>query len=234
MNQMIMKRNCSCTEQGKMPKPRHDSGMEGAVARWYARNTGQFMGEFEKLAQRVAGSLPPQASVLEVAPGPGYFCIELARRGPFSITGLDLSHTFVELGRENAANAGVNVDFKQGNASSLPFADDTFDFLLCRAAFKNFAQPIQAMNEMCRVLKPGGRAMIIDLSRNASPQDIDQHVDTMGVNRINRILIKLTFRFMLLRRAYTREQFEHIAAQTAFRNVEIKTENIGLELLLTK
>ena len=43
-----------------------------------------------------------------------------------------------------------------------------FDFLLCRAAFKNFGQPVRALQEMCRVLKPGGRGLIIDLRHGAS------------------------------------------------------------------
>ncbi len=50
----------------------------------------------------------------------------------------------------------------------MPFESETFDFLLCRAAFKNFTEPLQALREMCRVLKPGGRALIIDLRRDTS------------------------------------------------------------------
>ena len=117
--------------------------------------------------------LPRGSVVLEVAPGPGYFCIELAKLGDYSITGLDISHTFVEIASKKAAEAGVHVDFRQGNASSMPFADNTFDFLLCRAAFKNFGQPVRALQEMCRVLKPGGRGLIIDLRKDAS-HGIDQ------------------------------------------------------------
>jgi ubiquinone/menaquinone biosynthesis C-methylase UbiE len=130
--------------------------MEGMVAKWYAVNTGKTLDEFTKLALRIGSQLPPGSTVLEVAPGPGYFSIELAKLGPYSIAGLDISHTFVELARKKAAKAGVHVDFRQGNASQMPFANDTLDFLLCRAAFKNFGQPVRALQEMCRVLK-GGR-----------------------------------------------------------------------------
>jgi ubiquinone/menaquinone biosynthesis C-methylase UbiE len=119
--------------------------MEGMVAKWYAANTGKTLDEFTKLALRIGSQLPPGSTVLEVAPGPGYFSIELAKLGPYSIAGLDISHTFVELARKKAAKAGVHVDFRQGNASQMPFANDTFDFLLCRAAFKNFGQPVRAL-----------------------------------------------------------------------------------------
>jgi ubiquinone/menaquinone biosynthesis C-methylase UbiE len=122
-----------------LPKPHKDRGMEGMVAKWYTTNTCKTLDEFAKLARRIADQLPRGSSVLEVAPGPGYFCVELARLGNYSITGLDISHTFVEIASKKAGEAQVRVDFRQGNASSMPFVDNTFDFLLCRAAFKNFA-----------------------------------------------------------------------------------------------
>jgi protein-L-isoaspartate O-methyltransferase len=60
------------------------------------------------------------------------------------VTGLDISKTFVGLARKNAEKSGVHVRFEQGNASRMPFSDQSFDFLVCRAAFKNFADPIGA------------------------------------------------------------------------------------------
>jgi ubiquinone/menaquinone biosynthesis C-methylase UbiE len=208
--------------------------MEGMVAKWYTANTGKSHDEFAKLARRIAGEVPRDSMVLEVAPGPGYFCIELAKIGGYSITGLDISHTFVEIASKKAAEAGVPVDFRQGNASSMPFADNTFDFLLCRAAFKNFGQPVRALQEMRRVLKPGGRGFIIDLRKDASMESINHHVDAMGLNPINKVLTKLTFRTMLLKSAYTRRQFEHMLAQANFSRVDIQAADIGFEISMTK
>jgi len=208
--------------------------MEGMVARWYAANTGKSLGEFAELARRIAGQLPYGGALLEVAPGPGYFCIELAKLGPYSVTGLDISHTFVEMAGKKAAEAGVHVDFRQGNASSMPFANDSFDFLLCRAAFKNFGQPVRALQEMSRVLRPGGRGLIIDLSRDASPDVWNQHVDAMGLTTVNKILTKLAFRVMLRRSAYTKEEFQQMLAQAKFRSVDIQGDGIGFEIVMTK
>jgi ubiquinone/menaquinone biosynthesis C-methylase UbiE len=217
-----------------LPKARKDRGMEGQVAKWYATNTGRTLDEFTTLAQRVASRLPHSSTVLEVAPGPGYFCIELARLGPYSITGLDISHTFVEIAGKKAAEAGVHVDFRQGNASSMPFPHDTFDFLLCRAAFKNFGQPVRALQEMYRVLKPGGRALIIDLSRDASPESMNHHVDTLGLTTVNKVLTKLIFRLSLRRSAYTKEQFRQMIEQAQFRSVDIQEVDIQCEISMTK
>jgi ubiquinone/menaquinone biosynthesis C-methylase UbiE len=217
-----------------MPKPHRDRGIEGRHAKWYAANTGEMMNEFIELARRIAGQLPPGSRVLEVAPGPGYFSIELAKLGSFSVTGLDISHAMVKIATGIAAEAGVNVDFMQGSASNLPFPKDSFDFLLCRAAFKNFAQPVLALQEMCRVLKPGGKAVIIDLSRNASPSAVTRYVDGLGLSRINRMMTKLVFKFMLIKSAYTREQFEHMLAEANFSRVDILEEDLGFEITMTK
>lgn len=213
--------------------------MEGMVAKWYTSNTGKTLDEFTKLARRIAGELARGSSVLEVAPGPGYFCIELAKLaqtkpGGYSITGLDISHTFVEIARKKAAEAGVTVDFRQGNASSMPFANNTFDFLICRAAFKNFGQPVHALQEMCRVLKPDGHGLIIDLRRDASMESIGHAVDEMGLDTVNRLFTKLTFRFFLIRTACTRQQFEQMLAQANFSSVNIRESGIGFEISMTK
>jgi ubiquinone/menaquinone biosynthesis C-methylase UbiE len=217
-----------------LPKPHKDRGMEGMVAKWYTNNTGQSLAEFSKLARDIANRVPNGSRVLEVAPGPGYFCIELAKLGDYAITGLDISHTFVEIASKKAAEAGVRVIFRQGNASAMPFGDNTFDFLLCRAAFKNFGQPVRALQEMCRVLKPGGQGLIIDLRKDASMESINHEVDGMGLNAINKILTKLTFRTMLLKSAYTRPQFQYMLARANFRSVDIHEAGIGFEISMTK
>src|SRR5579871_2157352 len=217
-----------------LPKPHKDRPIEGRMAKWYATNTGKSMAEFGELARKIAAELPRGAKVLEVAPGPGYFCIELAKLGTFSITGVDLSRDLVEIATGNAAQAGVQVDFKQGNASNLPLENNTFDFLLCRAAFKNFTQPVRALQEMHRVLRPGGRAVIIDLRRDASPECISRAVDSMNTGALNRLITRLTFRFMLLKRAYTTREFEEMVAQTEFAAGKIHEDGFGLEIWLDR
>src|SRR5579863_3499419 len=214
--------------------PHADRGMEGMVAKWYAANTAEMMKEYVDLAHRISGQLAQGSAVLEVAPGPGYFCIELAKRGPYNITGLDLSHTFVKMAAKKAAESGVKVDFQQGSASNLPFPAASFDFLLCRAAFKNFAKPVAALQEMCRVLRPGGRGLIIDLKGNASPDEISRQVEAMELSWFNRIMTKLAFKTMLLKRAYTKEQFQEMLWECKFSKVDINEGDIGLEIAISK
>src|SRR6476659_8233374 len=122
---------------GHRAKPYKGMGMEGMIAAWYAKNTGKSIAEFRDLAKRIATQLRPGDRVLEIAPGPGYLAIELARLGSYRVTGLDVSRSFVRIASENAARADGEVDFREGDAAALPFAADVFDFIVCRAAFKN-------------------------------------------------------------------------------------------------
>jgi ubiquinone/menaquinone biosynthesis C-methylase UbiE len=208
-------------------------GMEGALAKWYATNTGKSLDEFKVLARRVASQLAPGSSVLEVAPGPGYFAVELAKLGNYRVTGLDISRTFVEIADRNAKQANVDVSFRQGNASEMPFESESFDFILCRAAFKNFADPVGALREMYRVLRTGGRGLIIDLSKNASASQIAQEVEQMGLNAINSMVTKLTLK-LLRNRAYTASQFQEFFSRTNFHRAEIREERIGFEIRFEK
>jgi ubiquinone/menaquinone biosynthesis C-methylase UbiE len=209
-------------------------GMEGGVARWYAKITGKDAAELESLARRMASNLSEGARVLEVAPGPGYFAIALAKLGKFQITGLDISKTFVEIAQRNAKDAGVTIDFRHGNASAMRFDENVFDLIFCRAAFKNFTEPVKALAEMRRVLAPGGRAVIIDLRRDASVEEIDTYIEHADLGALNALITKWTFRHMLLKRAYTRPEFERFIAESGWQNPRIDDAPIGFEITLTK
>ncbi len=214
-------------------KPYKGMAMEGVIATWYARNTNNNR-DFPQLAKRMIQQIPEGGQVLEVAPGPGYLSIELAKSGKCHVTGLDISKSFVDIARENAAKANVSVDFRQGNASGMPFPSGTFDFIICTAAFKNFTDPVGAMNEMERVLRPGGKAVIIDLRRDASRKEVDEEVERMHLSTVNTWLTKWTFHQMLLKSAYSKRDIESFLAQTCFRKTRIDVGGIGFEIWMEK
>jgi ubiquinone/menaquinone biosynthesis C-methylase UbiE len=209
-------------------------GMEGPVATWYAKNTLKNIEDFKKDARKIAAEVADDSVILEVAPGPGYLAIELAKLGRYKITGLDISTTFVEIAQANAKAAGVQIDFRHGNAAQMPFADAGFDFIVCRAAFKNFAEPVLAMDEMYRVLRPGGKVSIIDLRGNVSWEAIKKHVNDMNLNWYNTLLTKWAFKYMLIGRAYTTGQFQALAAQSKFQRCETIEDEIGVDVRLQR
>jgi ubiquinone/menaquinone biosynthesis C-methylase UbiE len=208
-------------------------GMEGSTARWYDRTTRKDLPEIKSLAVRIAAAIPSSAQVLEVAPGPGFLSIELAKRG-LPVRALDISKTFVEIARRNAEAEGVDIRFDLGNAAALPLEDASVDFVVCRAAFKNFTEPLKALQEMRRVLRPGGKALLIDMRRDASMAEVKHYVDGLGVSRLNRWFMLFTFRHMLIKRAYPLEEFRRMAVEAGWNQVQIDTSSMGFEAWMTK
>lgn len=212
-----------------------DIGIEGMAARWYDKNTKKHrLAEMKGYAKQVAKHIQDGSSILEVAPGPGYLAIELAKLGTFSITGLDISKDFVEIARKNAREAGVEVEFRQGNVSDIPFPDNSFDFVICTAAFKNFKEPSKALGEMCRVLRSEGTALIVDMNRNASDQQIEEYTENLGAKGMDKLLMKLMFKHFLRNGAYTKDEFIGLISKTAFKEFDIREEAIGFHVYLTK
>jgi len=212
-------------------------GMEGGIARWYDRTTRRDMPEFRTLAARIAATVPPGGAVLEVAPGPGFLSIELARRG-LSVRAVDISKTFVDIARRNAAAEGapedINVRFELGNASALPVESNSVDFVVCRAAFKNFSEPVKALAEMRRVVRPGGTALVIDLRRDVRVSEIGRYIDGLGVNLFNRVFMRLAFRHMLIKRAYMLEEMRRMAIEAGWTEPRIDGSAVGFEAWLKK
>ena len=226
----------------KPGKPYKGLAMEGVIAKWYAKNTGR-ASEQKLLADKIRNNLPAGGSILEVAPGPGFLAIELASSANFKVTALEISKTFIEIAQGNAKKANVNVDFRHGNASAMPFEDETFDFIICVAAFKNFTEPVEAIREMYRVLrspdalsgKPGGRACIVDLRRDVPVEKINGHIqEDLHMRGFNAWMTKLVFRTTLLKNAYTKSEIESLVSQTKFDKSEIVEDAIGMEIWLEK
>ncbi|HTW39915.1 MAG TPA: class I SAM-dependent methyltransferase [Thermoplasmata archaeon] len=209
--------------------------MEGAIARRYAklRASGDQLARWRQQAARWTESLPDGARILEVAPGPGYLAIEFARSGKFRVTGLDLSRTFVDLAEGNARQQGVTVEFRLGDAALMPFVDGTFDLVVCQAAFKNFGHPGTALDEMYRVLRSGGTAIIEDMRRDATDRSIHDEVASMRLGAWGAFWTRYILR-RLRRRALTPGGFQRLAEGSRFHGASVSTTPMALEVRLTK
>lgn len=97
----------------------------------------------------------PEHKVLDVACGTGVVAVTAARLGA-RVTGLDLTPELLERARENARIAGVEIEWHEGDAEKLPFADGTFDVVVSQFGHIFAPRPPIAVAEMLRVLKSGG------------------------------------------------------------------------------
>jgi len=104
--------------------------------------------------------------VLEVAIGTGLNIPVYA--SDVKLTGVDLSPAMLDVARERAGNLDRDVDLQEGDAHHLPFADESFDTVVCTFSLCNIPDPHQALTEMQRVLRPGGRLVLVDHIRSTS------------------------------------------------------------------
>jgi demethylmenaquinone methyltransferase / 2-methoxy-6-polyprenyl-1,4-benzoquinol methylase len=104
----------------------------------------------------------PGSRALDVATGTGDLAIELSARGA-QVVGLDFSERMLELAREKAPG----IEFVQGNALALPYADASFDAVTVGFGARNFSDLERGLGELARVTRPGGRVVILEIT---SPQ----------------------------------------------------------------
>jgi ubiquinone/menaquinone biosynthesis C-methylase UbiE len=138
-----------------------------ALARAVKGVTGPGMAEEMRIARLLLG-LGPGDVVLDIACGPGNFSREFARTVGEDglVVGIDASRTMLARAAEDLEAAGIgNLAFVRGDATALPFRDSSFDGVCCFAALHLFADPFGALDEMRRVLGPGGRIAIMTSAR---------------------------------------------------------------------
>ncbi|AFZ67887.1 bifunctional demethylmenaquinone methyltransferase/2-methoxy-6-polyprenyl-1,4-benzoquinol methylase UbiE [Deinococcus peraridilitoris] len=101
--------------------------------------------------------------VLDVATGTADFALELKRRAPEAqVIGCDFVPEMLEIGRRKAVQQQLDIRLEEGDALALPYPDACFDAVTCTFGFRNFARYAQGLSEFHRVLKPGGRVVILE------------------------------------------------------------------------
>lgn len=110
--------------------------------------------------------------ILDIATGTGDLAIMIAKMlDPLSVIGVDLSAGMIEIGRKKVSEAGLDdiVSLGIGDCLQLPFTDNSFDCITCAYGVRNFQDLQAGYNEMHRVLRTGGIAVILELSTPRSP-----------------------------------------------------------------
>ncbi len=142
-----------------------------AVARRYdALNRLMSLGRDLHWRRLAAAAMSPAPGdrVLDVGVGTGDMALALLRRQPeAAVVGLDLSEEMMRLGREKPGGAAIRL--VRGDGLRLPFPDTTFDGVVSAFLLRNVPDPLAALSEQRRVLRPGGRLVCLEMTWPRSP-----------------------------------------------------------------
>ncbi len=208
-------------------------GIEGYFAVKYAEwaeNSEIMRDEYKRIARQAASEVQV-GQALEIGPGPGFISLELAKLLPeIDVVGLDLSETMIEMAEKNAEAYGLaeRVRFEKGDAAQMPFEDDSFDLIVSSGSLHHWDKPAKIFNEIHRVLKPGGSALISDLRGDAPQERIEEWARAID-SKVMRWGLRHSFR-----ESYTAQEMEKIVGEAPFVEPEIKVKDINLEIRLGK
>ena len=120
---------------------------------------------WRKKAMKVVGA-GRKDLVLDIACGTGDFSIEALKHGVKRVVGADISENMLAVAREKAKAKGLSdqLDFQFGDSENLTFDSNTFDAVTVAFGVRNFEHLELGLTEMCRVLKPGGKVVILEFS----------------------------------------------------------------------
>ncbi len=124
---------------------------------------------WRKKAIRFIGKSNPKV-IMDMATGTGDFAMEALKLNPDRVVGLDLSEDMLQYGRIKAKKKGVDsiVEFVKGDSEDLQFEDNTFDAMTVGFGVRNFENLEKGLSEMLRVLKPGGKLVVLEISKPRS------------------------------------------------------------------
>jgi ubiquinone/menaquinone biosynthesis C-methylase UbiE len=194
-------------------------------------NTGIFQRNYELVARDIL-SYGLGDNILDIGTGPGWLLVKLHQEhSGLNITGLDASYSMVAKARRNMLKAGLAdiIKIKKGNASNMSFPDHSFDTVVSTGSIHHWKDPTAGLNEIYRVLKHGGYALMYDLV-----SDTPKSVINVAAHDFGRFKMILLWLHAFEEPFYSCRDFELLARPTLFREGRIKFVGVSCCLILRK
>jgi ubiquinone/menaquinone biosynthesis C-methylase UbiE len=173
-----------------------------------------------------------EGSLLDIGTGPGWLLLKLHQQAPqMRLTGMDASSSMVAKTQENILTAGLShvIDVSEGNASRIPFAESSFDIVVSTGSIHHWKDPIVALNEVHRVLKPGAHALMYDLVSDTPTGILDEMTREFG-----KLKSMLFWLHGFEEPFYSRQNFEELARPTLFKEGRTRFVSLLCCLILKK
>jgi ubiquinone/menaquinone biosynthesis C-methylase UbiE len=151
--------------------------------------TGIFQRNYDLLAQDIL-SYCEQGHCLDVGTGPGWLLVKLHEQSPaLHCHGIDISPSMVTKATANVHKAGLSgvIEVKEGDACTIPYGDNFFDAVVSTGSVHHWKEPVSALNEIYRVLKDGGYALVYDVVSDTPRSVLKQSAREFG--RLRMVLL---------------------------------------------
>jgi demethylmenaquinone methyltransferase/2-methoxy-6-polyprenyl-1,4-benzoquinol methylase len=149
---------------GRLAEPQVEAMFDRIASVYDLMNRVMTVGMDERWRSRAADLTSSPRRALDVATGTGDLAIELASRGA-EVVGVDFSEGMLEIARKKAPQ----IEFRTGNALALDFADNEFDAATVGFGARNFDDLDRGLAEMARVVRPGGRVVVLEITNPQKP-----------------------------------------------------------------
>jgi len=198
-------------------------------------SAGIDVGWRKKAIKQLVSSQPK--NILDVATGTGDFAItsyEILK--PEKITGIDISEGMLDIGRKKIEKAELqqHIELLNGDSEAILFDDNTFDAVTVAFGVRNFENLEKGLSEIKRVLKPGGKLIVLECTKPSTPvikQLYNFYMKTI-TPKIGKIIAKNNEAYQYLNDSVLqfpeKESFIHILNQSDYRNAFYKTLTLGI------
>ncbi len=181
---------------------------------------------FIKISNIISGKLI-DGRLLEIGFGPGRLLEELRNLVPqLELHGLDISASMLKIAYKRL---GTKPELRLGSIEKSNYSDDFFDCIVCSCSFYNWDNPVEGLNEMYRILKPGQTAFLFETTRDFDPEllGINLQNNLVGYGQTQRIL-STVFLKKQLKMTYSTAEFNELILQSKFKdNYNIVRDVLG-------
>jgi ubiquinone/menaquinone biosynthesis C-methylase UbiE len=203
----------------------HPEAMRGVGAAFYntVSSSQIFQRHYELVAKDILGYCS-QGTLLDIGTGPAWLLLKIHQQSPqMRLAGIDSSPVMLARARKHIEKAGMTefIEVKQGISSQIPFPDNSFDIVISTASIHHWKEPTIGINEMYRVLKEGGYALIYDVVSDTPKDILDRFARETG-----RMKMVLFWLHGFEEPFYTQDNFKALAPDTLFKNAQ--TRFVGL------
>ncbi|MEW6347788.1 MAG: class I SAM-dependent methyltransferase [Thermodesulfobacteriota bacterium] len=217
----------------RLLKALHPEGIPAFGARLYNAMSGTriFQRSYDLTAEDILAYCA-RGKILDIGTGPGRLLLSLHRRSPqLELVGIDLSQAMVRKaeGHIRAAGFAESIRVEQADAKHLPFDDQSFDTVVSTGSVHHWKTPEQAIDEVYRVLKPGGWALLYDVAADTPKEVLTQCAADFG-----RVGVFLLWLHSFEEPFYTRDALEGLGTASRFTNVSTAWVGVLCRLAMRK